>query len=282
MLRADRSINMKKKRIMRVVLPLAACAIVFWAVNNFCIKVEKQTMLSEKITDPIRIVLVSDLHSCSFGKDNRILKNLIKQQNPDLIFVLGDMHSRFEIESFDKAVSFTAALTEYAPVYFVSGDHDYTDIYFKALEDSGVNVLNFEKSDVTVNGNEISLYGIRSEWFSPTFDLNNAFEPADESRVNILLAHCPYMKKFESFENLDFVFSGDTHGGVIRLPLLGPVYYNGSILPKLTYTGEMYDKGYYNVDGVQLFVTSGVGNYPLPVRLNNRPEIVVIDLLPQK
>ncbi len=256
--------------------------IVFWAVNNFCIKVESEMLLSEKITSPLRIVLVSDLHSSSFGKDNRILKNLIKQQTPDLIFVLGDMYSRFEAERPDKAVAFTTALTQLAPVYFVSGDHDYQQNYFKALEEGGVNVLNFEKSDITVKGNEISIYGIRSEWFSPTFSLNNAFEPAEENRLNILLAHCPYMEKFSSFENLDFVFSGDTHGGMVRLPFLGPVYYNGSIFPKLTYTGEVYDKGLYNVDGTRLFVTSGVGNYPLPVRFNNRPEIVMIDLLPQR
>lgn len=271
----------KRKTTFRYVCFAALLLAVFWAVNNFCIKVENQTLLSEKITSPLRIVLVSDLHSSSFGKDNRILKNLIKQQKPDLIFVLGDMYSRFEAERPDKAVEFTTALSAFAPVYFVSGDHDYQDNYFKALEEGGVNVLNFEKSDITVNGNELSIYGIRSEWFSPTFSLNNAFDPADEKRVNILLAHCPYMDKYTGFENLDFVFSGDTHGGMIRLPLLGPVYYNGSILPKITYNGKMYDKGLYNVDGTQLFVTSGVGNYPLPVRFNNRPEIVTIDLLPK-
>lgn len=272
----------KRKLLFRMGFMVLILLLAFWAVNNFCIKVENQTLLSEKITSPVRIVLVSDLHSSSFGKDNRILKNLIKQQKPDLIFVLGDMYSRFEAERPDKAVAFTTELTQFAPVYFVSGDHDYQDNYFKALEEGGVNVLNFEKSDISVNGNELSIYGIRSEWFSPTFSLNNAFDPADEKRVNILLAHCPYMEKYTGFENLDFVFSGDTHGGMVRLPLLGPVYYNGSVLPELTYSGEMYDKGLYNVDGTQLFVTSGVGNYPLPVRFNNRPEIVAIDLLPQK
>lgn len=271
----------KRKRTFRFVGFAAVLLAAFWAVNNFCIKVEKTTLLSGKITSPVKIVLVSDLHSSSFGKDNKILKNLIKQQTPDLIFVLGDMYSRFEAERPDKAVEFTTALTSFAPVYFVSGDHDYQDNYFKALEEGGVNVLNFEKSDITVNGNELSIYGIRSEWFSPTFSLNNAFDPAKADRMNILLAHCPYMDKYTGFENLDFVFSGDTHGGMIRLPFLGPVYYNGNIFPKITYSGKMYDKGLYNVDGTQLFVTSGVGNYPLPVRFNNRPEIVVVDLLPK-
>ena len=171
---------MKKRKFkFRFVVIAAVLLIAFWAVNNFCIKVVSEKLYSEKITSPLRIVLVSDLHSSSFGKDNRILKNLIKQQKPDLIFVLGDMYSRFEAESPDKAVEFTTALVQYAPVYFVSGDHDYQQNYFKALEEGGVNVLNFMKSDVTVNSNKLSIYGIRSEWFSPTFSLNNAFDPAD-------------------------------------------------------------------------------------------------------
>ncbi|MBQ7100390.1 MAG: metallophosphoesterase, partial [Clostridia bacterium] len=109
----------KNKTVKRIFFIAALMLSAYWAVGNFCIKVQTQTLLSEKITSPVRIVLVSDLHSSSFGKDNRILKNLIKQQKPDLIFVLGDMYSRYETDRPETAVEFTTALTEYAPVYFV-------------------------------------------------------------------------------------------------------------------------------------------------------------------
>lgn len=267
---------------MLVVLLVLIAALSVWLFNNYVIKVTEQTLLNSKITEPVRFVLVSDLHGDEFGKNNRTLIKMIERQQPDAVLVLGDMYSRYGKFRMDTAVDFMAALTDIAPVYFVSGDHDYDEVYFESLESKNVNVLNFEKSDAEINGNSFTFYGIRSEWFSSTFDLNNAFDPADESRINILLAHCPLMEKYESFENLDFVFSGDTHGGMVRIPLLGPVYYGGSIMPKFTYGGEMYDKGYYNIGGTQLFVTSGVGNYPLPVRFNNRPEIAVINILPEK
>ena len=271
---------MKRKRKFAVAVLALIFAVSTWAFNNYCIKVTEKTLLSSKVNEPVRLVLVSDLHGDEFGKNNKHLINIIKNQQPDAVLVLGDMYSRYGRYRMDTAVDFMAALTAFAPVYFVSGDHDYDEKYFTALENSGINALNFEKSDAEINGNKITFYGIRSEWFSPTFDLNNAFAPADGSRINILLAHCPLMEKYESFRNLDFVLSGDTHGGMVRLPLLGPAYYNGSFLPRFTYRGEMYDKGYYSVNGVRLFVTSGVGNYPLPVRFNNRPEIVKLDLLP--
>ncbi|MBR6620185.1 MAG: metallophosphoesterase [Clostridia bacterium] len=271
---------MKRKRKFALAVFLIIFAVNTWAFNNYCIKVTEKTLLNSKISEPVRLVLVSDLHGDEFGKNNKILINIIKNQQPDAVLVLGDMYSRYGKYRMDTAVDFMASLTAFAPVYFVSGDHDYDEKYFESLESQNVNVLNFEKSNAEINGNSFTFYGIRSEWFSSTFDLNNAFEPADESRINILLAHCPLMEKYESFKNLDFVFSGDTHGGMVRIPLLGPAYYGGSIMPKFTYNGKMYDKGYYNINGTQLFVTSGVGNYPLPVRFNNRPEIVSVDLLP--
>lgn len=267
---------MKRKKWKLLIVSFVLIVAVFWSVENYTVRVNSVNLVNSKVNGQIKIVLVSDLHSVRFGKDNKNLKGLIEVQEPDLIFVLGDMYSYND--NPQTAISFTTALTGYAPVYFVSGDHDYSENYFKKLEDGGVNVLNFEKSDITVGQNEISVYGIRSEWFSDTFDLNNAFGPADKSRLNILLAHIPLAEKFESYENLDFIFAADTHGGMLRLPVIGPAYYQGSIFPKFSYDGEMYDKGLFNLGDRQLFVTSGLGDYPLPVRFNNRPEIVSITL----
>lgn len=268
---------MKSRFFWRKILPLAVLLSVIWSVENYTIRVNEQTLLCEKISGPVKIVLISDLHSVKFGKNNKNLKGLIELEQPDVIFVLGDMHSHADDTA--TAVDLTTALTKTAPVFFVGGDHDYDEKYFQTLEDGGVNVLNFEKSDITVNGNDLSIYGIRSEWFPDTFDLNTCFGRADEARINILLAHCPLVEKFDSFENLDFIFSGDTHGGMVRLPFVGPLYCSEILLPEITCRDEMYDKGYYNLGDRQLFVTSGLGDYPLPLRFNNRPEIVTITLL---
>lgn len=266
----------KKRNFLRRFFVLLIAVFAIWYFNNFTVAITEQAFYSEKIDEEIKIVLLADLHAYDFGNNNSGLLKKVERQGADLIFVLGDMYTSNSGKE-EAAIDFCRSLTEYAPTYFVSGDHDYADAYLAELEQSGVHVLDFEKEDIEVNGNRLSLYGIRSQWFSPTFDLNNAFEPSDSGRVNILLAHCPMMRLFESFD-LDFVFSADTHGGNIRLPFIGPLYYNGSFLPRLSYSGEIYDKGSFTVGTKQLFVTSGLGNFPLPLRWNNRPEIAVITL----
>ncbi|MBP9988496.1 MAG: metallophosphoesterase, partial [Ruminococcus sp.] len=94
---------------------------------------------------------------------------------------------------------------------------------------------------------------------------------------NILLAHIPHYQSFKSF-NSDLIFCGDTHGGMIRLPKIGAVYYDGMFFPK-QYTNELItDKGLFEFENTKLFVTSGLGGYPVLFRLNNRPEICSITL----
>ena len=137
--------------------------------------------------------------------------------------------------------------------------------------------MNYKKSDLSIKDTDITVYGIDNVYFSPTFDLHNEFDKPDSKRLNILLAHIPETEHFEDFE-ADIIFSGDTHGGMIRLPLIGPLYYNGYILPKLTSSEKITDKGLYSLENKQIFVTSGIGNYPVPLRFLNRPEVCMITL----
>ncbi|MGN1480314.1 MAG: metallophosphoesterase, partial [Porcipelethomonas sp.] len=98
---------------------------------------------------------------------------------------------------------------------------------------------------------------------------------------NILLAHIPMYKEYENF-GADLTLCGDTHGGVIQVPFIGPAYYNGKILPELSENKEhVYDKGLFRYSGGYLFITSGIGNYPVPARFNNRPEICEITISPE-
>lgn len=85
-----------------------------------------------------------------------------------------------------------------------------------------------------------------------------------------------------AYENwgADLILSGDTHGGMVRLPFLGPLQYNGIWFPKLTSSQPVYDKGLYEMDGHALYVSSGLGNYPFPIRLFNRPQVSVLTLVP--
>ena len=97
--------------------------------------------------------------------------------------------------------------------------------------------------------------------------------------VSILLAHIPNYAAYKNW-GADLIVCGDTHGGMVRLPFLGPLQYNGIWFPRLTSSQPVYDKGFYEMDGHALYVSSGLGNYPFPVRLFNRPEVSVLTLVP--
>jgi predicted MPP superfamily phosphohydrolase len=274
------SVNVQKKakKSLCIFLAIVMLLLPIWYFNNFSIKINEQTINSSKVISDIHIAVLSDIHGVEFGTDNEVLINKIKTISPDLIFVLGDMYSRGKTEKIDQTIELLKVLTDIADVYIITGDHDTDESYKSSLiELKGVHFLNYDKEDVTVNGNRLCIYGINNVYFTDTFDLNHAFEEPDSSKLNILLAHIPSIDSYKSFD-VDIIFSGDTHGGMIRLPFLGGLYYKGYILPKITYSGTITDKGMYRFDNKTLFVTSGMGDYPLPLRLNNRPEICSITI----
>lgn len=266
-----------KKRILSSLIILSLI-IPTWYISNYSLKLNEQTVYSSKIENDIKIALISDLHGTKFGKDNIKIINMISERKPDLIFVLGDMYTRNKTDRIDDTVEFIKKLSEIASTYVVTGDHDTDDEYKEKLKSNkNIHLMDYKSEDIAIKNNNITIYGIDNVYFTTTFDLHNAFNEPNRKRFNILLSHIPEIEKFKDF-GVDIIFSGDTHGGLIRIPLLGPIYYNGYIFPKLTYPNEMTDKGLYYFDNKKIFVTSGLGDYPIPLRFLNRPEICMITL----
>ncbi len=269
---------MKKKK--KIIIPLLVLSLIVptWYINNYSLKLTEQAIYSDKVENDIKIAIISDLHGETLGKDNRKITNMIAEQTPDLIFVLGDSYTKNRYNQIDTAVDIVRRLSEIAETYVVTGDHDTAERYSDSIKSlHNVHLLDYKKVDLTVNGTKLSLYGIDNVYFSPNFDLHNEFDEPDQSRLNILLSHLPETEHFENF-GVDIIFSGDTHGGMIRLPVIGPLYYNGFVLPRLTYPDRMTDKGLYSFADKQIFVTSGIGNYPIPLRFLNRPEVCLVTL----
>lgn len=259
---------------------IVALVVIFsvWYHNNFTFKVVEETITNDKIAEEIKIAVISDLHSYEFGKNNSKIVNSIKDLSPDLIFCLGDMYSRNQLHKIDDAAVLLTRLGEIADVYIVTGDHDTDDEYkLRLIDISNVTYLDYVNKDITLKGTDLSIYGIDNVYYSATFDLINEFSPPQGDKVNILLSHIPEIGRFDNF-GFDIIFCGDTHGGMIRLPFLDGLYYKGYLIPRLTYKGVITDKGLYEFDNTRLFVTSGLGNYPLPLRFNNRPEICLITI----
>ena len=250
----------------------------FWLFENFKIVVSVTTISSPKIRSTVTIVQISDLHGYSFGLDNNYLLRAIEKQQPDIVAVTGDLFNRGDNRGKAKALNLIKVLSEEYPVFYVRGEHEGSSSV-DDIGDAGATVLEYERVDVKVGETHISIYGCPTTgYYSSADNVLEAIRVEDDNDYNILLAHIFYEGVFNNWKG-DFILSGDTHGGGFRLPSIGPLKYNGITFPKLSYNGPMYDKGLFALGDKYLYVSPGLGNYPLPLRLFNHPELTVIKLI---
>jgi len=235
----------------------------------------------------IKIVLISDLHSTIHGKDQTRLIEKIKNANPDLIALSGDI--------FDDVVPMTgtqlllSGISGIAPIYYVTGNHEYRgDISAirGELASYGVIILSDNYAIIEINNNEIIIAGIEDPekklFGAPNYNQNNSMESAfrelDElSLYKILIAHRPEMIENYKKYSFDLVLSGHTHGGQVRIPfILNGLYApNQGFFPK--YPGGMYTHG-----NLTHIISRGLINNPIFPRIFNLPELVIIEIIPVK
>ncbi|HIZ55449.1 MAG TPA: metallophosphoesterase [Firmicutes bacterium] len=271
----------KKKRWVFLFLFLLL-AVGVWYLNISLLTVTRVEIKDAKIQNPVTIVQLTDLHGMTFGKENAGLVQKIQKESPDLIVVTGDMYTYGDEDGKERAFGLLEGLAQQYPVYYVYGEHDRNTDFMERLSAAGVHVLDYTSEEITVGQTPIRLYGITNMYYTSTFDLSNEFT-LDDSRYTILLAHISNFEAFADF-GIDLSICGDTHGGQVRLPFLGAVQNRGTWFPEIT-GGEMerYTKGLYEDEkgDAKLFISSGLGNFPVPIRLLNFPEIAVIQLLPE-
>jgi hypothetical protein len=264
----------KRRKVLVVVFVL----FFFWFFENFKIVVLVTTISSPKIRSTVTIVQISDLHGYSFGFNNNYLLRAIEKQQPDIVAVTGDLFNRGDNRGTARALNLIRVLSERYPVYYVRGEHEGSSS-LDDIGDAGATVLEYEKADLKIGGTLISIYGCPTTgYYSSADNVLEAIKVEDDNDYNILLAHIFYEEVFDKWEG-DLILSGDTHGGGIRLPFIGPLDYNGITFPKLSYNGAVYDKGLFNLGDKYLYVSPGLGNFPLPLRLFNHPELTVIKLV---
>lgn len=241
-----------------------------------------------------RIVFLSDLHNCSYGKNNGRLLAAVRRSRPDLILIGGDMLVGKEGASCDKAREFVEQLPGICPVIYANGNHEHrvkenTEIYGEMyrdyklfLEKRGVHFLENESirvelgdRDLLICGLELPLSSYRkfSKESVTSGDITELLgRPAAEDACTILLAHNPaYMDAYLEW-GADLILSGHLHGGLVRVPGLGGIVTpQGFLFPK--YSGEMTKEGDQTV-----IVSRGLGTHTLNIRLFNTPELISVQL----
>lgn len=229
--------------------------------------------------DGYKILQIADLQNKEFGKgQNRLLKK-INASSPDIIVITGDLLDRHEGRTnVESALDFIHDITEIAPVYFVSGNHEHQsgewEDLLDGLIDAGVTVLDNGKSIINKNGEAITLIGLADKSVNQHFDkMLHTLMAGQEDCFNILLSHRPEL--FETYvkENIDLAFTGHAHGGQIIIPFIrqGIFAPHQGFFPK--YTEGMHEK-----DGTVMVVSRGLGNSSFPFRIFNRPELIEVTL----
>ncbi len=266
---------------------------------------------SIKLDSSMRIIQLSDLHGSSYGKNNKKLLERIEALEPDVIICTGDIVDS-DKDDVDYAETLGKGLSKIAPSYYVYGNNEVESIYGfsfnekeldkkfgfnknnrdetallkiedsfeKKLENSGIKVLKNEKDTIKVKNITIDVYGVlnsnpSSFWsYSEKAFLDYIYENPDNLKITAV--HEPFI--FEEFNPEfwgDLMLCGHTHGGVVRVPVLGPLFTReGGLFPERS---GKFVYGRYDAAGKPLIVSSGLENKNV-FRINNQPELVVIDI----
>lgn len=251
------------------------------------------TLTTDKVTSPIRLVLLTDLHSCYYGDNQEKLLSAIDKAEPDLICMVGDI---FDDEtSHQGTMDLMDSLADRYPCYYVTGNHEHwsEEVWvLKALMVSyGVTVLAGDSVLVPIGDTTIQLSGIDD----PTgfYDKGTAgvAEPdswlgqlamvtenaTDTPYYNILLSHRPEKVTEYAASPFDLVLCGHAHGGQVRIPFL----MNGLFAPNQGWFPD-YAGGEYTLNAnTTMIVSRGLAKSDLP-RIFNRPEVVVVNIVPNE
>lgn len=238
------------------------------------------TIQTDKVTSPVRIALITDLHSCDYGPDQAHVLQPIEQSQPDIVLLGGDIVDDVLPQKNAKIV--LEALAKKYPTYYVSGNHEYWSGQIGAIKQmirqTGITVLEGDSLNIMLGQTSLRLSGIddpevdRSDFKSQLDTVKNLSSP----QFHILLAHRPELIDDYLVGDFDLNLSGHAHGGQWRIPGL----LNGLFAPNQGFFPK-YAGGRYDFSDTTLIVSRGLARETtrLP-RLFNRPELVIIDVTP--
>ena len=266
---------------------------------------------SLKVNNKIRIIQISDLHNCSYGENNTKLIDRVTQLDPDIILLTGDCIDS-DYGSVDQILDLCKSLVDIAPSYYIYGNNEVETYYStvltqesldeqfgfddsnrdpqkllmlsdeltEKLTDVGVSVLKNCTATITVGKTPVDIYGVLtsnpSAFWSYSGESFGDFLYTNENHLKVTAIHEPLI--FEEYTPDywgDIMLAGHTHGGLVKIPLIGALYTpEGGLLPDRS---GHYVYGRYEVQGRPLIVSSGLENRNI-FRINNEPEIVIVDI----
>lgn len=282
-------ILMKKKTIC--VLAGILLVLIVWIVwGNTALELSTYTISSRGLPDAFdsyRIAQVSDLHNAEFGDGNQRLLDMLREAEPDMIAIIGDLIDSRKT-NIAVALAFAEEAVRIAPCYYVSGNHEARVPEYRelkaGLEAAGVTVLDDARVEIEIFGKSITVIGVNDPSFhadhltsdAAVMDRKLSELSSEDAGFTILLSHRSELFGTYLAHDMDLVLTGHAHGGQFRLPLIGGLIApNQGLFPK-------YDDGLYSEGDTNMIVSRGLGNSIIPFRFNNRPEVILIELKSKK
>lgn len=286
-MKTDKNFDNSKKKIKKryLFLIFLISMLVWLIITNNTITSTHVKIKNAKIPDSFdayKIAHISDLHNKDWG--DKLIKPL-KKAKPDIIVITGDLidSSHMDIEV---ALDFIKNAKTIAPIYYVSGNHEAWSGKYDYLKNElikeDVIIMDDSKLFLKKNNDEILLLGLKDPDFhktgSTSYETSSMIVQVLDPMINnyggyvVLLSHRP--EHFETYTLLgvNLAFTGHAHGGQVRIPFIG-----GLVAPNQGFFPD-YTAGLYHKDQMDMIVSRGLGNSIISVRVNNTPELVIVEL----
>lgn len=250
---------------------------------------------SEKIKKGTKItaVFLSDLHNQVYGEDNQELIQAIQAVRPDLILAGGDLMICKGKKGIDVPVALMEKLSAEYPVFCGNGNHelrmrrrrevygDQYEEYTSRLRQMGVCYLENQLQSIRIGENQLQVGSVDLDrkYFKrftgtdmePSYLTEKLGRP-DPGLFQITMIHSPEYLNAAAAWGSDLVLSGHYHGGTVRLPGVG------AIISPAFHVFPKYAGGEFKKDKCRMIVSRGLGTHSVNIRINNLPQLVVIEI----
>lgn len=259
-------------------------------MRKMCVKTYEQTVKKPELpAAKSTLAFLTDFHNGKEDVGEDILTKLSRIR-PDMVCVGGDMLVGKSGVSWTPAFDFMKKLTEHYPVVYAYGNHEYRMcfypetygdaglIYERELKKLSLTLLRNDSASIILNGMLFRFTGLElpaenyKKFRKIPFtvkDMEKLIGKSDEKEIQVLLAHNPVYSETYLDWKPDLVLSGHMHGGVVRIfgrPVIGT---DGQLFPK-------YGYGRINREGASMYISAGLGEHTIPLRLFNPRELVVV------
>jgi uncharacterized protein len=224
--------------------------------------------------DGLKVVQLTDIHHSLYTplEDVERAVDLANQLHPDLVALTGD-YVTFSPSYIWPVARVLGKLRARLGIFAVLGNHDFQvdpNAMTQALEAQQIRVLRNSHFALHTDHAQLWLLGVDDLWWGAD-DLEAVVQHIPSHDPKILLCHNPMGIRMAAEHHIDLVLSGHTHGGQVRLPLVGAIYGN----PRL---GKRFIQGWNRLDGTQIYVSRGIGKVLLPLRVGCPSEIACLRL----